>query len=77
MFFSGILSLIWSFIIYILGLILAKSEQLRLFLGIKTDEYSKNQYADVTFWVELMGKLLMAYAVIMMIQSIISIIVSF
>jgi len=75
MILSGIMtvvvSIIWNCILYQLGQILTESEQIRHFLGLKTDETEKLNYQNITHWIELTGKLLMIYAVISMIGAII------
>ena len=65
-----VVSVIWSVILFQLGTIFTESEQLRRFLGLRTDEDQKNGYAYITRAVELIGKLLIAYAIISVIGSI-------
>lgn len=59
-----VISLIWNLILFYIGSIFTESEQLRRFLGLRTDEEQKHSYAYVTQLVELIGKLLIAYAII-------------
>ena len=72
---SGIMtigiSILWNVILFQLGCIFTESEQLRRFLGLRTDEEQKHNYAYVTKAVELIGKLLIAYAIISILVSIV------
>lgn len=65
-------SLLYSLVLYYLGNILVDSKQLRSYLGLKNQDEQEEDFSKTSYWVENIGKVVMAIAIVSAIVSIIT-----
>lgn len=59
-----VVALIKNLILYFLGRILTRPDQLRHFLGLNDNSLNNDDYEKTSSWVKKIGKLIMLYAII-------------